>query len=484
MNYNQSTTNSQLSDNPQDTIYLPSLAPGFRQEGPATIEDLYVQYGTKLKPLVVKRSKMICAGALSPELNEQFEQDFSVCPECGAPMYSHGSDTVTLKHITFGGNYIELVITRLRRACSKCAFSATQRIPFQDGSHRITIAAKDGVLLAMKRGSTIKKAAIDTGINRNIVMELHKAYLKECFTDKDGKLIKPEKQARYLAIDEWKLHDGNQYATIIIDLESGHILWIQDTKKADVVKNFIAHVGDEFMRKVKGIASDMNADFARAFKRAYDHLEIIYDRFHLIKNFNEKVVTPVRIAEEKRLKEEGRNEEAAQLKRSRYILTSSRETLAAKDQAGTEAIKAGVKNVCPSGQSLFTLLKGPVAPKNNRLETYESLIKDNKLFVAADIIKEQLKQAYCESTKEGMLAVMNGIVSVCNETGNSHFKWFARMIKNHLDGIVSYAVHKITSGKCEGTVNLIKSIRRTSYGFKDTDYFFLRLLSASRGGAV
>ena len=59
-----------------------------------------------------------------------------------------------------------------------------------------------------------------------------------------------------------------------------------------MVRNFIAHAGEEFMKGVKGIACDMNADFAGAFKKAFPHLEIIYDRFHLIKNFNENVITP------------------------------------------------------------------------------------------------------------------------------------------------------------------------------------------------
>ena len=53
--------------------------------------------------------------------------------------------------------------------------------------------------------------------------------------------------------------------------------------------------------------------------------------------------------------------------------------------------------------------------------------------------------------------------------------------RDHLDGIIAYAVHRVTSGKCEGIVNLIKTVRRAAYGFKDTDYFFLRLLDASRG---
>ena len=34
----------------------------------------------------------------------------------------------------------------------------------------------------MKNGGTIKKAALDSDINRNTVMEVHKAHLTECYT--------------------------------------------------------------------------------------------------------------------------------------------------------------------------------------------------------------------------------------------------------------------------------------------------------------
>ena len=78
--------------------------------------------------------------------------------------------------------------------------------------------------------------------------------------------IKTERQARYPGIDGWKLHDGSQYATVIIDPETDLILRIQDARKADVVRNFIAHAGEEFMKGVKGIACDMNADFAGALR--------------------------------------------------------------------------------------------------------------------------------------------------------------------------------------------------------------------------
>ncbi len=72
------------------------------------------------------------------------------------------------------------------------------------------------------------------------------------------------------------------------------------------------------------------------------------------------------------------------------------------------------------------------------------------------------------------------IIDVCNATGNKHFKWFARLLYNHFEGIIAHATYKISSGKIEGINNKIKTIRRQAYGLPDDEYFFLRIIDASK----
>ena len=86
-------------------------------------------------------------------------------------------------------------------------------------------------------GMTLKEVVHITGLHKCVVKDI----------DKDGKktLIKPEHQARFIGIDEFKLHDGHKYATVILDMESGCILWLQTGKKKQVVYDFIEHVGLE-----------------------------------------------------------------------------------------------------------------------------------------------------------------------------------------------------------------------------------------------
>ena len=53
------------------------------------------------------------------------------------------------------------------------------------------------------------------------------------------------------------------------------------------------YAGDEWMSNVEAVACDMNSDFEEAFKERYPKLYIVYDRFYIIKNFNDKVVSEI-----------------------------------------------------------------------------------------------------------------------------------------------------------------------------------------------
>ena len=181
-----------------------------------------------------------------------------------------------------------------------------QDIPFKADGHRITKELEAYICKLLEDGThTNKSIARMTGVNQAIVKDIDIARLKEKYTVDGKTLKKPERQARYLAIDEFKLHNGHRFATHIIDLETGHILWLAKGKKKQVVYDFIKFVGMSWMKGVIAIACDMNADFERAFREKCPHLRTVFDRFHIVKNFNEKVVNEIRKYEIKRLEVEG-----------------------------------------------------------------------------------------------------------------------------------------------------------------------------------
>ena len=128
-----------------------------------------------------------------------------------------------------------------------------------------------------------------------------------------------------------------------------------------------------------------------------------------------------------------------------------------------------------------TLLRKRALPKaNDNFARYMDLIKNNKLFLVCDTIKEELKYAYKSSCKIQMLDSISNIIKICKGTGNAHFQWFARLLSNHIEGIITHAIYKVTNGKIKGNNQRIKTLRRKCYGFPKDLYFFLKLMHESR----
>lgn len=400
----------------------------------------------------------------------QSSSDQSCCPECGKAMHIHNHCEVNLRHLCFGHRQSCLRFTKLRYYCPGCGHSHMQDVPFQAQGHRISCELLSYTRDLLAYGFTNKQVAYITGLGKNTVKEIDLQRLKEKYTVDGQRLIRPERQARFLGIDEFKLHDGHKYAVIIIDMETGHILWLAHGKKKASVYSFIEHVGEKWMEGVEAVACDMNSDFQEAFEDRCPHIQTVFDFFHIVKNFNDKVVGEIRKDEQKRLMAEGDVQGARSLKRSKYILSSSRQTLMKKDEETGKVIRRE--------SSLFS--REQVVRKGGHLARYEDIIKQNKLLFTLDLIKEKLSEAYKMTDEPSMAGAITEIMDMCMATGNKHLLWFRRLLDNHFEGIIAHATYNISAGKIEGVNNRIKTLRRQGYGYPDDDYFFLKLFDASR----
>ena len=115
---------------------------------------------------------------------------------------------------------------------------------------------------------------------------------------------------------------------------------------------------------------------------------------------------------------------------------------------------------------------------------YDELLRQNKLLLTVDLVKEMLHQAFQRTSETDMANDLDQIIDTCVATENPHFLWFARLIENHYEGIMAHASLPIASGKIEGINNKIKVIRNQAYGIPDDEYFFLKIMDASRKAYV
>jgi transposase len=57
-------------------------------------------------------------------------------------------------------------------------------------------------------------------------------------------------------------------------------------------------------------------------------------------------------------------------------------------------------------------------------------------------------------------------------------KSFAQTLRDHREGILAYYNFRISTGPLEGTNNKIKTMKRQAYGYRDHEFFVLKILAA------
>ena len=242
-----------------NTITIPSGLEGF------------INTNTTIANTVTDRSIYLIDGML-----QEREED-RICPRCGRRMHIHDTYGISLGHIPIGTTFSAVRFEKHRYICPECGATGMQEVPFQAGSRRITVALHSMAKDLLGLGFTNKAVAGITGLGKNTVKEIDKERLLEKYTIDGKQLKRPERQARYLGVDEFLLQKGHEYATIIIDLETGHVLWLAHGKRKKALCDFIDFVGEEWMNGVEAIACDMNSDYQEVFDDRCPHIQVVFD---------------------------------------------------------------------------------------------------------------------------------------------------------------------------------------------------------------
>ena len=126
------------------------------------------------------------------------------------------------------------------------------------------------------------------------------------------------------------------------------------------------------------------------------------------------------------------------LKNTKYFLTSNRHSLRKKDDKAKEDRKANIEGeIFDGGKQTET--------RGGNEEMYDSLLKENELLFLADTVNEKLSYAYNLDDECKMAKEITEIIEICIDSGNRHFMWFARLLENHFEGIISHGTYKISS---------------------------------------
>jgi transposase len=274
----------------------------------------------------------------------------------------------------------------------------------------------------------IEHVAKFLGVSWGLVKNIHKTYLQREYQSPDLGLL------RYVGIDEFSIRKGHEYMTIFINLETGEIIHAVEGKSMESVTPFLLQLKDKAVQ-LKAMAMDMNAAYASAVKQQLPNVDVVFDRFHVVALLNTAI-------------DEVRRDQQAKC-----------------NAVGLKAIK-GMR---------FLLLRNYEKLDLNKQNSLECLLEVNKPIALAHAMKEQIRLFWTKQTiKEGASFLACWIMDAV-ESGINELTKTGKTLLRHWQGLVNYFKHPITNGKTEGINNKIKTMKRQAYGFRDMEYFKLRL---------
>lgn len=350
------------------------------------------------------------------------------CPGCGQrDCIFRGPKTRWLRMPPLGRKQAILELTMHRLQCKNCDNLWWPRLPFMQGTARYTRFFALTVL-DLLRSWTISAVARYHHVSWDVVKDIHKSKLAKTYRSIDLSKVK------YLGVDEFSIRKHHKYMTIFVDLQSGRILHaVEGTEKLSL-SPFLMKLAKK-AKRLKAVAMDMSRSFIAAFKEHFPDTPIVFDRYHIMALMSRKVDS-LRREQQALLATEGKRS----LKGSRYLLLCNYHSLS-KDHQG-------------------------------KLDT---LLSANQPLFTTHIMKEQLRLFWEQGSKEKAEKFLKQWVFDALMAGISQLTSVGMTIIRNWDGLVSYYPHRITNGPLEGLNNKIKTMKRQAYGFRDMEYFKLRL---------
>lgn len=246
-----------------------------------------------------------------------------------------------------------------------------------------------------------------------------------------------------LVMDEFALHKGHRYATVIMDADRKRVLWVGKGNSRESIRPFFEQLGDQ-CRQIEAVAMDMNTAFDLEVKRHCPQAEVVYDLFHVVARYGRDVVDRIRVDQANAL----RHDKPARkvVKQSRWLLLRNKDNLKAE-----QAIHLA------------------------------ELLAANQPLATVYLLKDALKDIwYAPSVWEGWRR-WRAWQRLVSESGLQPLMRFAKNLRKYLRGILASAQFAMHTSLLEGVNNKIKVIKRMAYGFRDTAYFFLKIKAAFPG---
>jgi transposase len=361
------------------------------------------------------------------------------CPACGAGAQPvHDRLRRSWRHLDFFQFEAWLHCDVPRIACGGCGKTTQASVPWARPGSGFT-AAFEALALALCRELPVRQAAsllrcADKQLWRRIAFYVGQARALENFAG-----------VQTVGIDETSLRRGQNYITVVHDLDAKRLLFATEGRDHQTVLDFAAdlkaHGGDP--AQVRHACMDMSAAYAKGVGLALPQAQISYDRFHVVAMANE-AMDQVRRAE------------------MQDDAPAVRTALGANDRKTLKQLMWGMRRN-PSGWS---------KPQVNAMHWLQhSALKSARAWRLKMALQAVYAAARAHNNAEQASVDLRAWLSWARRCRLDPFKKLATTIKHRFDAVVRGMTDHRSNAFVEAMNGLLQQAKRAARGFRTAGNF-------------
>jgi transposase len=230
----------------------------------------------------------------------------------------------------------------------------------------------------------------------------------------------------------------DRFFTIVSDLDTRRVIWVSFSRKKKALDEFFKIIGDQACSQIEVVAADQHEAYAASVREYCPQATLVWDRFHIMQNF-EVAVNEMR----KNLCAESLHDEVKRLARGKYKYLFLK-----KASRRTEDEKTHLNDVMRLNQGFYKL----------------------------ELIKEKMMMFFDQPDLESARLVFKEVGEWIYEEGFVPLMDWYKNIEKGWDTLKNYFKYRVTSALSEGINNVIKTLKRKAYGYRNMNYFRLKIM--------
>jgi transposase len=350
------------------------------------------------------------------------------CSGCGrkfAQIYDTGERAV--RDLPWSGFRATVFVEVYRVRCPDCGVKR-EKVPLLPGKAPFSKRFEDAVGLACEMASA-RQVARQFGLAASTVRAIDLRYLERWNASRRTPAL------RQMGVDEIYLGKKQKFLSVVSNLETGEPLWFGRERKKESLDGFFqTELSARQRRAIEAACVDMWEPYRRSIEQWAPNCQIIYDKFHIMQHANAAV---------------------DEVRRAEFFRKGGR-------------MRGVVKG------KRWLLLSRWVNLDSGKKRELNTLFALNRRILKAYLLKESLDRLWTFHYEGAMLRYLQNWLDQLRWQRLKPFEKLARMLLDHLEGILNYCRTKVSMGVVEAVNGNIKSLLRRGRGYQNLHYLLLK----------